>query len=208
MEIRIPLCAVALVVLIASSSFEDAARVAASEQSEAEMAERAKAFMRIIARIAMASPWSMQAASLTTYGNSPITTSRASCVRSPKAGTAACRNGEIRRDLGVCHDRRRALRAGLLLIAAALFVFAPAPSRAEDENKSAQLRICLNEELPPFSVRNKRGGAGFDVLAAHKRLGRPLKGTAPNVDESACQMMAALAAFIALGSTNFGHIRA
>jgi hypothetical protein len=35
----------------------------------------------------------------------------------------------------------------------------------------------LNEELPPFSVRNKQGGAGFDVLAAQalaKRLGRPL----------------------------------
>jgi ABC-type amino acid transport substrate-binding protein len=67
------------------------------------------------------------------------------------------------------------LRAGLLLIAAALTVVAAAPSRAEDE--SAPLRICLNEELPPFSVRNKQGGAGFDVLAAQalaKRLGRPL----------------------------------
>src|SRR5262249_38982658 len=84
-----------------------------------------------------------------------------------------------RRDLGLCHDRRRALRAGLLLIAMALAVLAAAPSRAEEEDKSAPLRICLNEELPPFSVRNKQGGAGFDVLAAQalaKRLGRPLAG--------------------------------
>jgi ABC-type amino acid transport substrate-binding protein len=67
------------------------------------------------------------------------------------------------------------LKSGLLLIAAALAVLAVAPSRAEDE--SAPLRICLNEELPPFSVRSKQGGAGFDVLAAQalaKRLGRPL----------------------------------
>ena len=56
------------------------------------------------------------------------------------------------------------MKSGLLLIAAALAVLAVAPSRAEDE--SAPLRICLNEELPPFSVRNKQGGAGFDVLAA------------------------------------------
>src|ERR1700721_1028766 len=80
-----------------------------------------------------------------------------------------------RRDLGLCHDRRRALKSGLLLIAAALAVFAVAPSPAADEG--APLRICLNEELPPFSVRSKQGGAGFDVLAAQalaKRLGRPL----------------------------------
>jgi ABC-type amino acid transport substrate-binding protein len=67
------------------------------------------------------------------------------------------------------------LKSGLLLIAAALAVLAVAPSRAEDE--SAPLRICLNEELPPFSVRSKQGGAGFDVLAAQalaKWLGRPL----------------------------------
>jgi len=64
-----------------------------------------------------------------------------------------------------------------LLIAMASAVLAAAPSRAEEEGKSAPLRICLNEELPPFSVRNKQGGAGFDVLAAQalaKRLGRPL----------------------------------
>jgi hypothetical protein len=34
-----------------------------------------------------------------------------------------------------------------------------------------------------------------------------MKGTAPNADESACQMKAAPAVFIALGSTKFGNIR-
>jgi ABC-type amino acid transport substrate-binding protein len=69
------------------------------------------------------------------------------------------------------------LRAGLLLIAAAVALVAGAPSRAEDEDKSAPLRVCLNEELPPFSVRDKQGGTGFDLLAAQalaRRLGRPL----------------------------------
>jgi ABC-type amino acid transport substrate-binding protein len=68
------------------------------------------------------------------------------------------------------------LRGGFLLIAAACALLAGAPLRAED-GEGAPLRICLNEELPPFSVRNKQGGAGFDVLAAQalaKRLGRPL----------------------------------
>jgi ABC-type amino acid transport substrate-binding protein len=39
------------------------------------------------------------------------------------------------------------------------------------------LRVCLNEELPPFSSRTKDGGTGFDFLTAEalaKRLGRPL----------------------------------
>jgi ABC-type amino acid transport substrate-binding protein len=68
------------------------------------------------------------------------------------------------------------LRAGLSVIAAAFVFLAVAPSLAEDADKSA-LRICLNEELPPFSVRNKQGGSGFDLLAAQalaKRLGRLL----------------------------------
>ena len=69
------------------------------------------------------------------------------------------------------------MRAGLLLILAAFTSLAGTPSRAEDDNKGTALRICLNEELPPFSVRDKQGGAGFDVLVAQalaKRLGRPL----------------------------------
>jgi len=46
--------------------------------------------------------------------------------------------------------------------------------RAEDASEPA-LRICLNEELPPFSVRTKDGGTGFDFAIAQalaKRLGR------------------------------------
>jgi ABC-type amino acid transport substrate-binding protein len=61
------------------------------------------------------------------------------------------------------------------LIAAAFALLAGAPVCAEDD--SPLLRICLNDELPPFSVRNKQGEAGFDLLAAQalaKRLGRPL----------------------------------
>ena len=68
------------------------------------------------------------------------------------------------------------MRGGFLLIAAACVLLAGAPLRAEDD-EAAPLRICLNEELPPFSVRNKQGGAGFDVLVARalaKRLGQPL----------------------------------
>ena len=48
--------------------------------------------------------------------------------------------------------------------------------RAEDRNDTP-LRVCLNEDLPPFSVRNKEGGAGFDFLIAQalaKRLGQRL----------------------------------
>lgn len=48
--------------------------------------------------------------------------------------------------------------------------------RAEETNEAA-LRVCLNENLPPFSVRTNEGGAGFDVLVAQtlaKRLGRRL----------------------------------
>jgi len=68
------------------------------------------------------------------------------------------------------------LKAGLLLIAAAVALLAGAPAHADDEDKSP-LRICLNEDLPPFSVRNKQGGAGFDFMTAQalaKRLARPL----------------------------------
>ena len=49
-------------------------------------------------------------------------------------------------------------------------------ARAEPEN-DATLRVCLNEELPPFSVRSKDGGSGFDLLMAQalaKRLDRGL----------------------------------
>jgi len=51
-----------------------------------------------------------------------------------------------------------------------------AGTRAQDGNETP-LRVCLNEDLPPFSVRNKEGGAGFDFLIAQalaKRLDRRL----------------------------------
>jgi hypothetical protein len=68
------------------------------------------------------------------------------------------------------------VKAGLLLVAASLFLLTGASLRAEDDN-GTQLRICLNEELPPFSVRTKQGGAGFDFMTAQalaKRLARRL----------------------------------
>ena len=68
------------------------------------------------------------------------------------------------------------MKAGLLLVAASLLLLTGASLRAEDDN-GTQLRICLNEELPPFSVRTKQGGAGFDFMTAQalaKRLARPL----------------------------------
>jgi len=68
------------------------------------------------------------------------------------------------------------VKAGLLLVAASLVLLTGASLRAEDDN-GTPLRICLNEDLPPFSVRTKQGGAGFDFMTAQalaKRLARPL----------------------------------
>jgi len=48
--------------------------------------------------------------------------------------------------------------------------------RAEDASEGT-LRVCLNEELPPYSVRRGDTGSGFDYLiseAVAKRLGRRL----------------------------------
>jgi len=64
----------------------------------------------------------------------------------------------------------------LVLAASAATAFGTAGARAEDANQKP-LRVCLNEDLPPFSVRNKQGGAGFDLLVAQalaKRLDLPL----------------------------------
>jgi ABC-type amino acid transport substrate-binding protein len=47
---------------------------------------------------------------------------------------------------------------------------------AEDTSETS-LRVCLNEELPPFSVRTKEGGSGFDFAIAQslaRRLNRQL----------------------------------
>ncbi|MGO9682947.1 MAG: substrate-binding periplasmic protein [Beijerinckiaceae bacterium] len=70
------------------------------------------------------------------------------------------------------------MKASVLTVLASAFSIAcnGVPVRAED-GSDTPLRVCLNENVPPFSVRNKEGGAGFDVLIAQvlaKRLGRPL----------------------------------
>ncbi len=72
------------------------------------------------------------------------------------------------------------MKASVLTVLASAVFFSIAcngvPVRAED-GSDTPLRVCPNENVPPFSVRNKEGGAGFDVLIAQalaKRLGRPL----------------------------------
>ena len=62
------------------------------------------------------------------------------------------------------------------LAATVSLVGAIATLRAED-TKESLLRVCLDEELPPFSVRTKDGGSGFDFAIAQslaKRLNRTL----------------------------------
>jgi ABC-type amino acid transport substrate-binding protein len=62
------------------------------------------------------------------------------------------------------------------LAATVSLVGAIATLRAQD-TKESLLRVCLDEELPPFSVRTKDGGSGFDFAIAQslaKRLNRTL----------------------------------
>ena len=68
----------------------------------------------------------------------------------------------------------------VVLVLALLLVLAAsgdlARTSAEEANQPP-LRVCLNENLPPFSVHNKKGDAGFDLMMARalaKRLGRSL----------------------------------
>ena len=72
------------------------------------------------------------------------------------------------------------MRASLLAALASAAVLASfcgaAPLRAEETDENV-LRVCLNEDLPPYSVRRGEGGNGFDFLiseALAKRLGRRL----------------------------------
>lgn len=65
----------------------------------------------------------------------------------------------------------RAAAAALLLPG----VLAAAPARAEEA--AAPLVVCLEENLPPLSLRKGEGAEGFDVLVARRvaaLLGRPL----------------------------------
>ncbi len=70
------------------------------------------------------------------------------------------------------------MKAVLCLFTALLvLLFGLSVRAAEDVGETAPLRICLNEDLSPFSVSNKQGSAGFDLMTAQalaNRLGRPL----------------------------------
>src|SRR5208282_501123 len=51
------------------------------------------------------------------------------------------------------------------------------PALRADNANEGTLRVCLNEDLPPYSVRHGKDGAGFDYLIAEslaKRLGKQL----------------------------------
>ena len=71
------------------------------------------------------------------------------------------------------------MRAGLLPVLASTVFLAlgsSIPALRADDVSEAPLRVCLNEGLPPFSVRTKDGGVGFDFAIAQslaKRLNRP-----------------------------------
>jgi hypothetical protein len=69
------------------------------------------------------------------------------------------------------------LKLAAALASAAVMAIASVPSSRAEDNDAAALRVCLNEELPPYSVRHGGSGSGFDYLIAEalaKRLGRPL----------------------------------
>ncbi len=68
------------------------------------------------------------------------------------------------------------LTAALTLAAFVVVACGAAAARAEEANAGA-LRVCLNEDLPPYSVHHGDNASGFDFLIAEalaKRLGRPL----------------------------------
>lgn len=65
----------------------------------------------------------------------------------------------------------------LLASAALLWVGHGATAPRAQETDAAVLRVCLNESLPPYSLRNGESGSGFDFMIADavaKRLGRRL----------------------------------
>ena len=71
---------------------------------------------------------------------------------------------------------RVSLWSALAAAAVISVVHAAATVRADDANDGA-LRVCLNESLSPYSVRDGDSGNGFDVMIAEalaKRLGRTL----------------------------------
>ncbi len=71
---------------------------------------------------------------------------------------------------------RSSLAAALAFAAFVSIACDAAPARAQDMNTD-MLRVCLNEELPPYSVRHGDHGSGYDFLisgALARRLGRRL----------------------------------
>ncbi|HYA71894.1 MAG TPA: transporter substrate-binding domain-containing protein [Roseiarcus sp.] len=59
------------------------------------------------------------------------------------------------------------------LISAAILAIMGGAGHAQEA-----LRICVNEDAPPYSARHKTGGAGFDLAVAGalaQKLGRPLQ---------------------------------
>jgi ABC-type amino acid transport substrate-binding protein len=72
------------------------------------------------------------------------------------------------------------VKAGFLPALASTLFFFLAGSVADlraDDTSEAPLRVCLNEDLPPFSSRSKDGGVGFDFAIAQalaKRLNQQL----------------------------------
>ena len=71
---------------------------------------------------------------------------------------------------------RPSLAAALAFAVFVTIACEAAPVRADDANADT-LRICLNEDLPPYSVRHGDTGGGYDFFiseALAKRLGRHL----------------------------------
>jgi len=64
------------------------------------------------------------------------------------------------------------MRVSVAAVAALILAGAATTARAQDT-----LRVCLDENVPPYSVRHGQGGSGFDVAVADavaQRLGRTL----------------------------------
>ena len=62
-------------------------------------------------------------------------------------------------------------------LAAALTCFVHAAAGGVENNNEGTLRVCLNEDVPPYSVRHGNAGTGYDLLIAEaiaKRLGQSL----------------------------------
>jgi ABC-type amino acid transport substrate-binding protein len=62
-------------------------------------------------------------------------------------------------------------------LAVAFTCFACAAAEGAENDNEGTLRVCLNESVPPYSVRHGGAGTGFDLLVAEavaKRLGQNL----------------------------------